>query len=108
MESKVISLPAKRKTPELSRLMIVSLIEACVKQSRGIPFGPVDIKGGSFGSLITRGFVDYSEVNIKNHIKSLWQVTPEGFEALKQLGVNLTTDSLEEEVEKGVLAHLGN
>lgn len=79
MNSKVIALPSRRKQPVLSRLMIVSLIEASVRQQRGIPFGPVDIKGGSFGALITRGIVVHTEVIVKDRTQSLWQVTPEGF-----------------------------
>lgn len=89
MNSKVIALPVRRKLPVLSKLMIVSLIEAGVRQHRGIPFGPADIKGGSFGALITRGIVVHTDVKIKNCTQSLWQVTPEGLEILRQLGVNL-------------------
>lgn len=89
MNSKVISLPVRRKESALSRLMIVSLIEAGVRQHRGIPFGPVDIKGGSFGALITRGLVVHTEVVVKNRTQSLWQVTSEGLEILRRLGVNL-------------------
>ncbi len=89
MNSKVIALPARRKQPVLSRLMIVSLIEAGVLQQREIPFGPADIKGGSFGSLITRGLVVHTDVVVKNRTQSLWQVTPEGFKILRDLGVDL-------------------
>ncbi|MDQ6764342.1 MAG: hypothetical protein M3015_17195 [Bacteroidota bacterium] len=106
MDSKVIPLPARSKTPALSRLMIVSLIEACVKQNRGIQFGPVDIKGGSFGALIARGFVNYEEVMVRHQRQSQWQVTQQGFEILKQLGVNLDNYSLEKEIQKGVLTYL--
>lgn len=89
MNSKVIALPVRRKLPVLSRLMIVSLIEAGVRQQRGIPFGPADIKGGSFGALITRGIVVHTDVVVKNRKQSLWQVTSEGLEILRGLGINL-------------------
>ncbi len=108
MDSKVIPLTARKKTEILSRLMIVSLIEACVRQKRGIPFGPADIKGGSFGSLIARGFVSFEEVNQKNHTQWLWQVSPQGFGILRQLGVDLDNISLDDEIEKGILAYLKN
>ncbi len=108
MDSKVIPLTAKKKKPVLTRLMIVSLIEACVRQKRGIPFGPADIKGGSFGSLIARGFVSVEDVTLRHHTQPLWQVSPQGFGILRQLGVNLDDISLEEETEKGILAHFSN
>lgn len=88
MDSIVISMRGERKKPALSKLMIVSLIEASVKQNRGIPFGPVDIKG-SIGALIRRELVVLKDVTVKNQIQSHWQVTPEAFEILKKLGVNL-------------------
>ncbi len=89
MDSKVISLQQEKKKYILSRLMIVTLVEALAKQNQGIPFGPVDIKGGSFGSLIKRGLVVHKEVTVKNNIQSIWQVTPEAMEILKDMGVDI-------------------
>ena len=92
MDSKIISLPIKKKKPLLSQLMIVTLIEAYAKQNHGIPYGPVDIKGGSFGALIKRELVTYKEVRIKNHVQSLWQITPKGIDILRSMGIDV--DSL--------------
>ncbi len=89
MDSKVVFLRPRKKKDTLSRLMIVTLVEAIAKQNQGIPFGPVDIKGGSLGSLIKRGLVVRKEVSIKNHVQLLWQVTPEAIEILKDMGVDV-------------------
>lgn len=88
MNSKVVPLPLNRKH-SLTRLMIVALVEATIKQNQGIPFGPADIKGGSFAPLINRGLIVHKEVTIKNHTQSLWQVTPEATEILKAMGVDV-------------------
>ncbi len=90
MDSKIIHLPKSRKH-SLSRLMIVSLVEATIKQNQGIPFGPADIKGGSFAPLIKRGLVVLEEVVAKNHTQSLWRVTPEAINILKDLGVDVVS-----------------
>ena len=92
MDTKIISLPIKKQKPLLSKLMVVTLIEAYVKQKQGTPYGPVDIRGGSFGALIKRELVVYKEVRIKNHVQSLWQITPKGINILRSLGVDV--DSL--------------
>ena len=89
MITKIISMPEKGKKPILSRLMIITLIEAYAKQNHGIPFGPVDIRGGSFGALIKRDLVTYEEVTIKNHKQFMWQVTPEGINILKAMGIDV-------------------
>ena len=89
MDSKVVSLLPRKKKATLSRLMIVTLVEATVKQNRGIPIGPVDIRGGSFGALIERGLIVRQEVITQNQVQWLWQVTPEAIEILKDYGVNV-------------------
>ncbi len=89
MDAKVISFSTTKKKPLLSRLMMVTLIEAFTKQNKGIPFGPVDIRGGSFSALISRELVEYKKVTIKNHTQSLWQITPQGINILRTMGVNV-------------------
>lgn len=84
----MIPLP-KRKKHALSRLMIVALVEAAVKQNQGIPFGPADIKGASVAPLIKRGLIIYKEVNTGHYRKSVWQVTSEGIEILKEKGIDI-------------------
>ncbi len=84
MASKVIRLPLKKKAPTLSRLMIIALVEASAKQMLGIPFGPADIKG-SFSFLIERGLIICEEVSL-HHPQSVWQVTPEAMNMLRNLG----------------------
>ena len=71
--------------------MIVALIDASVKQKQGIPFGPADIKGGSFAPLINRGLIVRKEVTTKYDTQSLWQVTPEAIKILKTIGVDLVS-----------------
>jgi hypothetical protein len=86
MHPKVIRLPLNRK-PLLSRNMVVALVEACIKQNDGIPFGPADIKGSS--SLISRGLVVWKPVNLQNVPEGLWQVTPEAVDILRKMGVDI-------------------
>ncbi len=88
MDSKVISLP-KTKKYSLTRLMIVALVEATVKQKQGIPFGPADIKGASFAPLIKKGLIVHKEVKTKNDAQSSWEVTPEAVRILKDMGADV-------------------
>ncbi len=90
MDSKIIPFPKSRKHA-LSRLMIVALVEASIKQSQGIPFGPADIKGASFAPLIKRGLIVHKEADGKKHAQSFWQVTPEAIDILKDLGVDVVS-----------------
>ena len=85
MASKVIKLPLIKKS-SLSRPMIVALVEASVRQTHGIPFGPADIKG-SFSFLIERGLVVLEQVNYQNEQQYIWRVTPEAITILTQLGI---------------------
>ncbi len=85
MASKVIKLPLIKKS-SLSRPMIVALVEASVRQTNGIPFGPADIKG-SFSFLIERGLVVLELVNHQNEQQYVWRVTPEAITILTQLGI---------------------
>ncbi len=88
MDTKIILL-SKRKKTVLSRLMIATLIEAYAKQNHKIPYGPADIKKGSFGALIKKDLITYQEIIIKNHTQSSWQVTSKGIDILKSLGVDI-------------------
>ncbi len=88
MDSRIVRLKKYRKHT-LSQLMIVALVEAAVKQNQGIPFGPADIKGGSFAPLIKKGLVVHKNVTIQNNVESLWQVTPEAINLLKAMGVDV-------------------
>ena len=90
MDSKIVPFKQKEK-PSLTRLMIVALVEATVKQNQGILFGPADIKGGSFTPLINRGLIVHKEVKTKNHSVSAWQVTPEAIDILKSMGVDVVS-----------------
>jgi hypothetical protein len=89
VEAKIIYLPGKKEKPLLTRLMIVTLIEAYTRQSRGIPFGPVDIRGGSFTGLIERELVAYKSLTIRNDTQSLWQVTQKGIDILRMMGIDV-------------------
>jgi hypothetical protein len=92
MKSKIISLPGRhfeRRTQKpLTRLMIVALIEACEKQSKGLLFGPNSIHG-SFTALIKRGLMVTKQVTLDNQKEATWQVTAEAIQMLRALGINL-------------------
>ena len=92
MTTKIISFPRghfqRKKQPPLTPLMISALLEACEKQTEGITFGPIDIKG-SLTSLIKRGLIIRKEVTIDEHTKSLWQVTTEAIALLKAEGIEV-------------------
>ena len=90
MDSKIIPFPKSRRH-SLSRLMIVALVEAAIKQSQGIPFGPADIKGASFAPLIKRGLIVHKQVPGRKPSQSFWQVTPEAINILKDLGVDVVS-----------------
>ena len=89
MEAKIISLHRKKSKPVLSRLMVITLIEAYTRQSHGICFGPVDIRGGSFGALVERELIVYETLTIKNNTQSLWQVTLKAINILRTLGIDV-------------------
>ena len=89
MDTKVIQMTENEKKTGLSRLMILSLVEAFALQNHGIPFGPVDIRGGSFAGLIKRELVTFEEITTKNYTQSLWRLTPKGINVLRSLGVDV-------------------
>ena len=89
MEAKIIYLTPKKDKPVLSRLMVITLIEAYTMQNNGIPFGPVDIKGGSFNGLITRELVVYKTLTVNDTARSLWQVTQKGIDVLRKMGIDV-------------------
>lgn len=76
------------KRAPLSSLMVVTLLAACAKQKRHIPFGPGDTKG-SFIPLITRGLIIRKAVTTNDHTELLWQVTPEAITLLKDMGIDV-------------------
>ena len=91
MKSKVISINTnfiKNPQKPLSRLMIVALIEACDKQSRGLIFTPKNITG-SFTSLVRRGLIAIKENITNGEPKTKWQVTSEAVEMLKAIGLDV-------------------
>ncbi len=90
--SKITSLYIKKKEHRLSKLMIVALLEAYLKQQQNVPFGPVDING-SFNSLYNRDLIVRKPVMVKGNTETWWQVTPEAINILKNLGVDLPDNS---------------
>ena len=86
MKSKVIHLPygyfIRNKQLNLTPLMIDTLLAACEKQKKKIPFGPADIKR-SFVALVSRGLITREEVDKE----SQWQVTKLAISMLKNLGI---------------------
>ncbi len=89
MASKIISFHSGKKQLPLTSLMTKTLLAACAKQTRGIPFGPGDTKG-SFTALITRGLIVTRQQNVQGHIESLWQVTEEAMSMLRSKGIEVT------------------
>lgn len=69
--------------------MINTLLDACEKQHKGIPFGPNDIKG-SIAALITRGLIINKEVSMNQNHETLWQVTNEAIEMLRTMGIKIS------------------
>ena len=89
--SKVISFSSdefeQHKQTRLSDLMVETLLAACLKQHKGIPFGPADTKG-SFISLIERGLIIRTQITKNDRSELLWQVTPEAVALLKSMGID--------------------
>lgn len=65
--------------------MIFALRSACVKQSAGILFGPIDIKKST--SLIRRGLLVSKSVGKNHNRAAIWQVTPAAVKMLKDMGI---------------------
>lgn len=86
--AKIASLYLRKKDHRLSKLMIVALVEAYLKQKQNVPFGPADIKG-SFNSLFNRNLIVREPVMVQGNTETWWQVTPEAINILKNLGVDL-------------------
>lgn len=59
----------------LTSLMIQTLRYACDKQSKGIFFGPQDVKGSCI-TLINRGLIASHTVERRGKIREVWYVTP--------------------------------
>ena len=79
-----------KKTTErpLTLLMIQTLKAACVKQSKGILFGPQDIKG-SVIALITRGLIANHTVERHGKKRQAWYVTPQAIRMLADVDIKL-------------------
>lgn len=92
MMSKITSLYIKKKEHRLSKLMIVALLEAYLKQKQNVPFGPADING-SFNGLFNRNLIVRKTVMVQGNTETQWQVTPEAINILKNLGVDLPDNS---------------
>ena len=75
------------KKTRLSGLMVETLLAACQKQHKGIPFGPADTKG-SFISLIGRGLIIRKQITKNDRSELMWQVTPEAVALLKSMGID--------------------
>lgn len=78
----------KEKQRPLTALMIETLLIACRKQHKGIPFGPQDIKG-SIIALINRGLVTNHTINIKGKLKETWYVTSQAINMLSAVGIKV-------------------
>ena len=92
METKIIPFPSehfqRKKQRPLTKLMIGKLLAAYSKEIVGLFFGPKDIKG-SLTSLIARGLIIRIEITDKGQIESIWHVTNEAIEMLKNLGIEV-------------------
>ena len=69
----------------LTPSMILGLKSACLKQSAGILYGPVDIKKST--SLIRRGLIKSHLVIKDDKNETSWQVTSMAIEMLRDLGI---------------------
>ena len=93
MKTKIISIDKKYddidKQPVLSSLMVATLLVACEKQSKGISFGPRDIKG-SFTALVRRGLIQVRNTKNTNGKEAAnWQVSVEAIGILKAMGITV-------------------
>jgi len=66
--------------------MILTLKLACEKQSKGILFGPKDIKG-SIITLINRGLVAGKTLEHKGKKYNSWYVTPLAMDMLEDIRI---------------------
>jgi hypothetical protein len=91
-KAKVIRLPGSYpdipKQRPLSKLMIATLLNACIKQHEGIPFGQADIDG-PFSVLVARGLLRHKNHNIVHHTPATWVVTDKAFEMLQSQGIRV-------------------
>ena len=93
MKTKIISINKKYSSIEkqipLTSLMITTLVAACEKQSKGITFGPRDIKG-SFIALVSRGLILVKNPkNITSNKYSDWHVSDEAIGMLKAMVIKI-------------------
>ena len=73
------------KKTALSPKMILTLREACKKQSNHLPIGQVDLDG-SFTVLVKRGLIDVIKIPFKGENQVTWHVTKQGMMILRKLG----------------------
>ena len=69
----------------LTPSMILGLKSACLKQSSGILYGPIDIKKST--SLIRRGLIKSNVTNKDDKNETSWQVTSIAMQMLRDLGI---------------------
>jgi len=80
--------PQHKQSP-LSPSMVQTLLAACKKQHKDIPYGPADIKG-SFIALVTRGLIIRKQITKNDRSELSWQVTSEAIQLLKNMGFEIS------------------
>lgn len=70
----------------LTSLMIQTLKVACDKQSKGIFFGPQDVKGSCI-TLINRGLIASHTVERRGKTRETWYVTPQAIAMLAEADI---------------------
>ena len=73
----------------LTSLMIQTLRHACDKQSKGISFGPQDIKGSCI-TLINRGLIASHTVERRGKTREAWYVTQQAIAMLADAEIKLS------------------
>lgn len=90
--NQLLSFPKNHFTSEaqrpLTKLMIQTLKIACDKQSKGILFGPQDVKG-SVIALINRGLIASHTVERRGKSKETWYVTPQAIRMLADADIKV-------------------
>jgi hypothetical protein len=72
----------------MSQPMLASLMLAYARQKKNIPINEDSING-SFSALIARGFVSLEQVTTMGYTESVWQVSNEAIDLLKDYGYNI-------------------
>jgi hypothetical protein len=74
----------------LSRLMVASLQLMCAKQKAKIPLNFKD-GHGAFTALVTRGLIVSKDIISNGQRETIWEVTDEAIDMLKDLGINVSS-----------------